>query len=345
MNNSTLKVLLDSVVSLLPKRQKDIITQRFGLGSLRTRTLAFLGNKYGITRERVRQIEAASLRMLAKSAQDNSEIHTLYKKAVDHITSLGGARRADFLVDDLKLVFQDKTLSDSYVTLLFSIFKTPAYEPEGEDLFAFWYTSPEALREVKQFTQKVAQFLKNKKEALIERGEFDALFAQVTKQHAIKEFVALNFLLNSKKFSVNPYGDFGLVEWAEIAPKTVRDKAYLVLKKRKSPMHFREIAQEINKVKFDAKKAHPQTVHNELIKNDKRFVLVGRGLYSLREFGIEPGTTRDVLLRLLKKHGAMPLDKIVKLVSQERVLKHNTIFLNLQNKKYFKKQNGHYHLA
>jgi hypothetical protein len=341
----TLKTLLDSIVALLPKRQKDIITQRFGLGGMRVRTLAFLGNKYGITRERVRQIEAASLRVLLKSAQDNSEIQSLYKKAIDHITLLGGARRADFLVDDLKLVFKDKTISDSYVTLLFALFKSPEYFPESDDFYGFWYVNNETLKDVKQFIQKVAQFLKNKKEALIERGEFDSLFTQVTKQHNIKEFIALNFLLNSKKFYVNPYNDFGLMEWPEIFPRTVRDKAYLVLKKRKSPMHFREITQEINKVKFDTKKAHPQTVHNELIKNDKRFVLVGRGLYSLREFGIEPGTTRDVLLRLLKKHGSMPLDKIVQLVSRERVLKHNTIFLNLQNKKFFKKNDGNYHLA
>ncbi len=341
----TLKVLLDTIVATLPKRQKDIISQRFGLGSSQIRTLAYLGEKYGITRERVRQIEAASLRMLLKAAQEQKELHEILKKSLQHISSLGGARRADFLVDDLKLVLDDKTVSGPYLTLLFSLFKEPLYAPETDELFAFWYTDATTLKEVKSFIQKVAAFLKNKKEALIERNEFDVLFAQVTKQHNVKEFIALNFLLNSKEFRVNPYGNFGLAKWPEITPSTIRDKAYLVLKKRKVPMHFREIAQEINRVKFDTKKAHPQTVHNELIKASDRFVLVGRGLYSLREFGIEPGNTRDVLLRLLKKHGPMELTKLVELVSRERILKHNTIFLNLQNKKFFKKTNGNYHLA
>lgn len=341
----TLKVLLDAIVAALPKRQKDIIVQRFGLGSNQVRTLAYLGEKYGITRERVRQIEAASLRTLFKAAQEQKEIQEILKKSLDHITLLGGARRADFLIDDLKLVLKDKTVSGSYLTLLFSLFKSPLYFSETDELYAFWYIDATALKEVKSFIQKVALFLKNKKEALIERNEFDTLFAQVTKQHNVKEFIALNFLLNSKEFHVNPYGNFGLTKWPEITPSTIRDKAYLVLKKRKAPMHFREIAQEINRVKFDAKKAHPQTVHNELIKASDRFVLVGRGLYSLREFGIEPGNTRDVLLRLLKKNGPMELDKLVQLVSRERVLKHNTIFLNLQNKKFFKKTNGNYHLA
>ena len=110
-------------------------------------------------------------------------------------------------------------------------------------------------------------------------------------------------------------------------------------------MHFREIAVEINKVRFDHKRAHPQTVHNELIK-DTNFVLVGRGLYSLKEFGIEPGTTREVLHRILKKKGPLPLEKIVQLVGEQRVLKYNTIFFNLQNKRYFKKTGGgHYKVA
>lgn len=341
----TLQNILDGIINTLSKRQKDIITQRFGLG-VKARTLAFLGNKYGITRERVRQIESATLKVLQRAAKDSAPLREIFSKAEEHLALVGGVRRADFLVDDLKFVLKDKTVSEPYVLLLFTLFGSPELFVETNEFYPFWYSDKQVLARVKQFVQKVGQFLKNKKEALIERGEFDKIFAQVTKQHSVKEFVALNYLLVSKNFYVNPYGDFGLMEWPEIAPKTIRDKAYLVLKKRKSPMHFREIAQEINRIKFDSKKAHPQTVHNELIKANDRFVLVGRGLYSLREFGLEPGTTKDVLLRLLKKHGPMHFDKIVKLVSQERVLKNNTIFLNLQNKKLFKKnEKGHYYLA
>ncbi len=339
-----LQSTLEALVATLPKRQKDIITQRFGIGG-KSRTLAYLGDKYGITRERVRQIETAALKVLLKSSYEFSDLEHLLQRALDHITSLGGVRHESYLVDDMKFVLEDQQITLPFLTLFFSIFKKPLYAPETADMYAFWYVTPAALKENKQFVTKVAQFLKNKKEALIERQEFDTLFSQVTTQHHMQEFMALNFLLNSKKFSVNPFGDFGLIEWPEIMPKTVRDKSYLILKKRHAPMHFRDIAQEINNIKFDAKKAHPQTVHNELIK-DNRFVLVGRGLYSLKEFGIEPGTTRELLQKILKKNGPMPLDNIVQLVGEHRVLKHNTIFLNLQNKKFFKKNpEGHYHVA
>lgn len=341
----TLHDSLQTLIGILPKRQKDIIPQRFGVHGAKPKTLAALGEKYGITRERVRQIEAAGLRILQKEAEQNPYVVACLKKSIEHIESLGGARREDLLVEDLRFVLKDKTISSAHLSLLFSIFKKPIYFSETDDFFPFWYVGDAHVKELKNFVSKVSVLLKNKKEQLIEKRKFDELFKQIVKQHNVKDFVGLNFLLLSKRFSVNPFGDFGLSDWPEILPKTVRDKAYLLLKRVRRPMHFREIASEINKTKFDFKKAHPQTVHNELIK-DTNFVLVGRGLYSLKEFGIEPGTTRVVLQRILKNKGPLPLERIVRLVNEQRVLKYNTIFFNLQNKKYFKRTDkGLYRVA
>jgi hypothetical protein len=341
----SLKENLHGLVEALSKRQKDIISQRFGLAGGKPKTLAALGSKYGVTRERIRQIEAAALRALAKNAEHDKEVKHAYNKGLEHITNLGGVRRADMLVEDLKFVLKDEALDASAVELLFSIFKKPVLFADNKDFYSFWYVSLEKLKDNKEFILKVAKVLKNKKEEVISRKKFDELFSQVVKSHSISDSVAANFILNSKKFAVNPYGDFGLTEWEEIVPRTVRDKAYLILKKKGTPLHFRQIAEEINKIRFDAKKAHPQTVHNETIK-DPRFVLVGRGLYALKEQGYEEGTAREVLARILKKHGPLPLDRIVKLVSEQRVLKHNTILLNLQNKRHFKKLDGGlYHIA
>ncbi|HPW34202.1 MAG TPA: sigma factor-like helix-turn-helix DNA-binding protein [Candidatus Paceibacterota bacterium] len=341
----TLKEMLYGLVDLLAKRQKDIIIQRFGFDKGKPKTLAALGGKYGVTRERIRQIEAAALKSISKTVSQHKEIKNLYEKALAHIENLGGVRRSDMLVEDLKFVFKDNNLDVSTIELLFSIFKKPLFFAENKEFFSFWYTSTEKLKENKEFINKVAKILKSKKEEIIERKKFDELFYQVVKSHSVPESIAANFTLNSKRFAVSPFGDFGLTEWPEIVPKTVRDKSYLVLKKQNKPLHFREIAQEINKIKFDQKKAHPQTVHNELIK-DQRFVLVGRGLYGLKENGYQTGTAREVLKRILKNNGPKSFDQIVQLVSQQRVLKNNTILLNLQDKKHFKKlEGGMYHVA
>ena len=66
------------------------------------------------------------------------------------------------------------------------------------------------------------------------------------------------------------------------------------------------------------RRTHPQTVNNELIK-DPRFVLIGRGLYALSEWGYEPGTVKDVLVQILKDSGkALRKEDVLQLISERR---------------------------
>jgi thioredoxin reductase len=92
------------------------------------------------------------------------------------------------------------------------------------------------------------------------------------------------------------------------------------------------------------KKVHPQTVHNELIR-DKRFVLVGRGTYALREWGFEEGTVKDIIVTLIKTAGGfLAKDIIVKDVLKKRKVKKATIDVNLSDRKVFQKAKGGYSL-
>jgi thioredoxin reductase len=105
-------------------------------------------------------------------------------------------------------------------------------------------------------------------------------------------------------------------------------------------MHFKEVATSISKT-FN-KKVHPATCHNELIK-DSRFVLVGRGMYALSEWGYKAGTARDVITEILKREGPLSKEDVVEKVNKERYFKKNTILVNLVNTKYFKSdKNGLY---
>jgi hypothetical protein len=91
------------------------------------------------------------------------------------------------------------------------------------------------------------------------------------------------------------------------------------------------------------KRAHEATTHNELIKDD-RFVLVGRGLYALAEWGYVSGVVRDVIRKVLNKYGPMTREEIFNKVMKERYVKENTVLVNLQNSTYFKKDaDGKYH--
>jgi hypothetical protein len=160
-------------------------------------------------------------------------------------------------------------------------------------------------------------------------------------QHVIE-----SLLTSAKSIRKNPYGEFGLSWWPSINPSGVKDKAYVAIAKAGKPLHFREVAEVINKAGWSKKKAHPQTVHNELIK-DKRFVLVGRGLYALKEWGYEPGAVRDVIVSVLgEAQKPLSKDEIVAAAAKKRLVKVPTILLNLQNKKLFKRlDNGTFTLA
>jgi DNA-directed RNA polymerase delta subunit len=111
-----------------------------------------------------------------------------------------------------------------------------------------------------------------------------------------------------------------------------------VLKKKAEPLHFEDIAKHINKVGFDDQQALAPTVHNELIK-DNRFVLVGRGIYGLKEHGYEAGTAREVIAKILKTKGPLKPTDVVTHVNQQRFFKTNTILINLQNRNFFERMN------
>jgi len=147
----------------------------------------------------------------------------------------------------------------------------------------------------------------------------------------------------SKKVGKNPLGEWGVSHSPNIKAKGMRDYAFLVIRKHGSPIHFREVAKQIEKM-FD-KKAHVATTHNELIK-DPRFVLVGRGLYALAEWGYMSGVVKDVVKKIIEKNGPLTKKEIIDKVMKERYVKENTILVNLQNPKFFKKdKEGKYHIV
>jgi len=140
-----------------------------------------------------------------------------------------------------------------------------------------------------------------------------------------------SYLEISKGIHLNKEGVFGLKQWPEINPRGIKDKTYITLKKHGKPLHFTEVARLISDSTL------PQTVHNELIK-DPRFILIGRGIYALREWGYDAGEIKEVIRRIILS-AERPLDKrdIVEQVLQKRIVKENTILQNLSNKKYFKR--------
>ncbi|MFH1759166.1 MAG: sigma factor-like helix-turn-helix DNA-binding protein [Patescibacteria group bacterium] len=328
--------IVNSLLVDLSARQKEVLAGRFGLHSAGTMTLAKIGDKYHVTRERVRQIEALSLTAI-KPQLAKGECGQLVIHLKNHFKKLGGLRRDDLLCDELKKEL-DGGKAEFYGNKLRFLLRSCGafeYRPEDNSYYAFWHIGKDSSNGADNLVVKLENFLRSKKTELIINNNFKPLFTQVVKSAKLKPALATNYISISKKFTVNSANELGLVAWSEISPKTARDWAYLVLRKNGQPLHFSMLTNAINKIRND-KITNAQTVHNELIK-DSRFVLVGRGTYGLQEFNLMAGTAREVIHQIIDKHGPQISKDVVRLVLNQRDFKENTLLLNLQDKNHFQR--------
>ncbi len=331
---TTISKVLQPLFKDLTERQEAVLSGRFGLvKNAEPETLEAIGKRFGVTRERVRQIEAVSLTAVREKIKKNEAAQDMLADGKKSLKNAGGVAAPAALVASGRSLVSD--LNENHLAFLVAASGAFSYRATDKDFAPLYYLDGGALKAVLAFTGSWTSFLRPRKSQLLS-GTYDSELKSFAKEKGVQLAHAENFLSLSKKIHANPFGDKGLTEWAEVRPRTIRDRIYLVLKKQGEPIHFQTIASEINKVKFDARTALASTVHNELIK-DERFVLVGRGTYGLREHGYEPGTAKEVIHRILKKKGPMKSKDIVEAVQKERLLKQNTILVNLQNRSFFER--------
>ncbi|HTR19044.1 MAG TPA: sigma factor-like helix-turn-helix DNA-binding protein [Candidatus Paceibacterota bacterium] len=333
------KNVTKDLLSDLPERSRKVLVDRFGLNpSGRTRTLDAIGKEYGITRERIRQIEnhgLASVRDSEGYAAHAQEFEEM-KRA---IAMLGGILAEATILQELA-----KTpAEENHVIFLLTVGHHFDDRRETSDFHDRWHTDAQLAESVEAALSSLYDAIELNR--LTPEEEFLQLFAKHLKQEGVKprdEHSMRRWLLISKRIGKNPLGEWGRQDSPHVRIKNTRDFAYLTLKRHGSPMHFTEVAKGIEKL--FGREAHPATTHNELIK-DGRFVLVGRGLYALKEWGYEPGVVRDVIKGILKREGPLSREDIIDRVKRERYVKDATIAVNLQSNAFTKLSDGRYSLA
>lgn len=325
------------------KRVREVLERRFGLKSGKKETLEAIGRAYGITRERVRQIESDGLKVLARPAVYGLA-DSVFAAFESHLKEHGGVAKGAHLLES---VSGEK--DHPHVEFLLTVGKQFQKTRETESMHGIWFVGKEAKTSAEKIIDGVINELAVRKIPVTKEEMISVIgnHAEKVLGSRPKDKVLLSLLGTTKQIGVNPYGEYGLVTWATIRPKGVRDKAFVVLSKSGKPMHFRDIAESINSMQWTKKPAHHQTVHNELIKANDRFVLVGRGLYALRDWGYTPGTVAQVMKEVLKKSGkSLTREEVIQKVLEHRFVKENTILLNLQNRSLFSKDaEGKYFLA
>ncbi|MFA6338859.1 MAG: sigma factor-like helix-turn-helix DNA-binding protein [Candidatus Paceibacterota bacterium] len=325
------KQSIKKLLSVLPVRAREVTIKRYGLGQDPDRmTLESIGKNYNITRERVRQIENYALANIRKSEAYKKE-KEIFDELAKALENFGGIVSED---DFLESLTKDVSLQN-YIHFLLVVGENFKKQKEDEEFRHRWFIDEKLADQVHESLRKFYKNLSD--DDLIPETEaiknFLIQVKDVSEEYKNEE-IAKRWLSLCKNIGKNPLGEWGKSSSPNVRTKGIRDYAFLVIRKHGSPIHFKEVAKSITKI-FN-KKAHVATTHNELIK-DSRFVLVGRGLYALSEWGYLSGVVKDVIRKILEKNGPLTKEEIIDKVLKERYVKENTIIVNLQNPKFFKK--------
>ncbi len=326
--------VIEEMFMVLTHKEKDVIVQRFSLDNKPRRTLESIGRQFSVTRERIRQIEKIALSKLRRTVQ-TTKLNVVNEIADRKIKENGGVLLERKLVSGiLNEIKSDDVVDANIIRLALNINpdilkaeKTNVYEP-------FWRLKVLDLSTIASVANNAIKILKKKDEVMS-----DAKLVIAVRQvlaDKVKDFID-PMLISS--FEVDQRvkrteDGFGLMTWRHINPRSIRDKAYIVLKRERKPLHFVDIANKISEAGFDKKVVTTQAVHNELIRYEQ-FVLVGRGLYGLKEFGYSRGTVADVIETLLEKKSPLTKQEIIEGVLAQRHVKKGTISLNLQKNSQF----------
>jgi hypothetical protein len=325
-----IKGAVDNVLKSIDReREREIIARRFGLYD-RKETLEQIGEMLGITRERVRQLEKAILiRLKIASEEGQADVAKLEKEFIKHLSEMGGVARVKDLSEKIKPSADQRDVA--HVAFVSTLAPNLAVVDENDDYFqSVGLQEHHDNKKIKENVDTVYKAIKDLKGKPV---TIDELFEQVS---GFEHPANVRAAASVSKHIASLKDKWGLVKNPLVNPKNIRDKIYAILAENGKPMHFSKVAEAIKNSDFKRRHVTQQAIHNELIK-DSRFVLIGRGIYALSEWGYSSGTVADIISDILRSEGPLHRDDIVRKVLKKRQVKETTILLNLQGKPQFKR--------
>lgn len=324
----------------LSGKEADVLRRRFGLGQQTAETLEVIGASYKVTRERVRQIQRLAVQRLKQSETTRQVLRNVDMVLQQLFEEHGGLLVEEDLLDSLHhhvpsdaatkaatMFLLEEMLSDKFERVVSTTHKT-YWKP----MFISIDVVDPAIQAAEQVLAASGKPLKA--EDLLS-GWRQTPFGKGSGS-TLSDLAVFSYISVALSIERNPFGEFGLRTWGSVVPKRMNDKILMVMRRHGKPMHFQEISLKINEIGFDDRQAYPPTVHNELILNPE-YVLVGRGVYALREWGYKPGVVADVIADVLRTRGPLDRETIVAEVMQQRMVKKNTVHLALTNKEQFER--------
>jgi putative ubiquitin-RnfH superfamily antitoxin RatB of RatAB toxin-antitoxin module len=337
---------LNQLLSYLTKKEREVLSKRFGINGNEETTLASIGDKMSLTRERIRQIQVQATKKLQRAVR-SSDLLLLNENISDFIESNGGIASEAELVNHIDSLFDEDLKEIKNSLLLIAEFdKDLRHEHNKVDYRPHFRSKKIKFSQIKETSYLATKCLKAEKNVVSKSKLYEYIKKNYSEEFDFNSQETVNSALRLDRRLRDHGESFSLLAWRHVNPRTLFDKIVYVLNDTNQPMHFREIADSMVDKKLRKQNSSIQAIHNELIGNSM-FVLIGRGTYALKDWGYEEGTVSEVIESILSEEGPLSLNDLTQKVLQRRKVKEVTVQVNLNTKKDIFKKNtdGQYELV
>jgi len=300
MEENSLANLVNEWLAPLSKRDRDVISWRYGLEDDQPQTLEEVARRLRVTRERIRQIESRVIQWL-KQPWHRQVVCSLVEHIYQVLVQAGGLATEVQLVAALAEIIDLGDVNPQGVVRLLLISYGEVAEIKKLESWGLHSLPLELVLEINQQIAKILAvgYVPLSRDELLSRFKSTLLY-QTHVDELNDEFI-LGCIRLSEKIVCRDDGCYGLERWE----RQYQDNIILALRRLGRPAHYTEIAEAVNSALSSGHYISPRTVHVRLMQHPDLFVWVRRrGTYGLKEWGLERTLSyEDALVQILKEVG------------------------------------------
>jgi hypothetical protein len=305
------KQFVDDMLAGLPERQRNVLADRYGLWDGIAETLQDIGDKLGLTRERIRQIEAKALKRIHR-LYAHGKIRTYVCNSIRlHFSSNQPKTYGVFTQDEAIAALANGCSSEEaglaveflqdIVGTQASLFASDLIEPE----VGVYCVDETTARSYLEMLRLIEASLESREKPLTEGLLLKDITSRAGDSLTADQLTLARRVLNvSSRVSRLRNGTIALSQWTEFHIHNAASLTEAALRLLGTPTHFREIAAKVSSVFGEGQALNESTIHQALLTNRKAFVWVKNGTYGLTAWGLKkPPFIKDRLVELLSATG------------------------------------------
>lgn len=279
MDDKKIKVNLDEtnvkdILQYCKPKEQLVLFRKFGLTTGKETPLQKIGELYGLTRERVRQIENQGLMRFRRLIIGNEKYLKVIEEAKKILDANGGFLIEDDFIAKLLNKGIGKFNAQELKMIIVSDFDI-YYLKRNKRLWKGFYIDPHFEDLLTEIAVHVVSYFEKKDQAEDLYEFVDKLKVKFAREYEDVHYLQNNLFytnfFKSIKGTATFYGKVGLDTFTEVNPKTIKQKVLYILRRINKPLHYQEMATKVMEW-FPEKPVKVNTVHNELVKNNDIFV-------------------------------------------------------------------------